>query len=351
MIRQRTSLSFELWPEKDRTLWQRACRTGVFLEPDGPASHWAEATRKQVTKGYAKWLGYLASTDRLEGATLPAARTSKDRLTRFVAWMEAQKLSSVTIASRVTDLAEAIRVMEPDADRTHLASLVSTLRKREVPSRAKHARILHPDQLLKGVIGHLEEIPARDCLNEKIRAGHYRDALAIAFMAARPIRLKNITSIALGQHLVQQDGTWFCRFTAAETKERRPLSFSLPHEVAGYLETYIERYRPLLLKGNKYPELWISIRGTPMSRQAIYWNTCRLSETLFGHRINPHLFRDCTASALATEAPDHVLAAARILGHASLDTTLTYYEQSDMIAAVERFHDILFSLKHSKATT
>jgi integrase/recombinase XerD len=350
MTRQGTSLSFDMWPQDDRTLWQRACRTGVFLEPNGPASHWAEATRKQVAKGYAKWLGYLGSTEQLDGATSPSARISEDRLTGFVAWMQAQKLSSVTIASRVTDLAEAIRVLEPNADRTLLASLVSTLRKREAPSRAKHAWILHPDHLLKEAIAHLEEIPASDCLNEKIRAGHYRDALVIAFLAARPIRLKNLAAITLGSHLMQQDETWFCRFDATETKEKRLLSFSLPHEVACYLEIYIDRYRPLLLKGSEYPDLWISIRGTPMSQQAIYWNTCRLSETLFGHRVNPHLFRDCTASALATDAPDHVLAAARILGHASLDTTLKHYEQSDMIAAVERLHDVLFSLRHSKAT-
>ncbi len=350
MTRQGTSLSFDMWPQDDRTLWQRACRTGVFLEPNGPASHWAEATRKQVAKGYAKWLGYLASTEQLEDSSSPSSRISEDRLTGFVAWMQAQKLSSVTIASRVTDLAEAIRVLDPNADRTLLASLVSTLRKREAPSRAKHAWILHPDHLLKEAIAHLEEIPALKCLNEKIRAGHYRDALVIAFLSARPIRLKNLAAIALGRHLMQQDETWFCRFDAPETKEKRLLSFSLPHEVACYLEIYIDRYRPLLLKGSEYPDLWISIRGTPMSQQAIYWNTCRLSETLFGHRVNPHLFRDCTASALATDAPDHVLAAARILGHASLDTTLKHYEQSDMIAAVERLHDVLFSLRHSKAT-
>ncbi len=350
MTRQGTSLSFDMWPQDDRALWQRACRTGVFLEPNGPASHWAEATRKQVAKGYAKWLGYLASTEQLEDSSSPSSRISEDSLTGFVAWMQAQKLSSVTIASRVTDLAEAIRVLEPNADRTLLASLVSTLRKREAPSRAKHAWILHPDHLLKEAIAHLEEIPALKCLNEKIRAGHYRDALVIAFLPARPIRLKNLAAITLGSHLMQQDETWFCRFDATETKEKCPLSFSLPQNVAGYLETYIERYRPLLLKGSEYSDLWISIRGTPMSQQAIYWNTCRLSETLFGHRVNPHLFRDCTASALATDAPGHVLAAARILGHASLDTTLKHYEQSDMIAAVERLHDVLFSLKHSEAT-
>ena len=346
MTRRPTSLSFDRWPCTDRALWEKACQTNAFLEPDGPAAHWAEATRKQVAKGYAKWLGYLGSTEQLEGSSSPSARISKDRLTGFVAWMEAQALSSVTIASRVTDLAEAIRVLEPNADRSLLASLVSTLRKREVPSRAKHASILHPDHLLKRAIGHLEEIPASDCHNKKIRAGHYRDALAIAFLATRPIRLKNLAAITLGRHLMQRDEIWFCRFEAGETKEKRPLSFSLPHEITGYLEIYLERYRPLLLKGNLYPDLWISIRGRPMSKQAVYWNTCRLSETLFGHRINPHLFRDCTASALATDAPDHVLAAARILGHTSLATTLKHYEQSDMIAAVERLHDVLFALKH-----
>ena len=348
MTKQRTSLSFEFWPEGDRSLWQRACQRGDFLEPDGSAAHWAEATLKQVAKGYAKWLGYLTSIRALNRACRPSARLNEDHLAGFITWMETQGLASVSVASRVTDLMEAIRVMEPNTDRTILASLVSTLRKREAPSRAKHRRILHPDKLLMGAIQYLAEVPTRACQNKSIRASHYRDGLLMAFLAARPIRLKNLTSITLGQHLVQQDGIWFCRFEAGETKEKRSLSFSLPQQVVPHLETYINVYRPLLLRNKDYPELWISLRGTPMSGQAIYWNTCRLSEKLFGQRINPHLFRDCAVSALATEAPAHVLAAARILGHASLNTTLIHYEQSDMIAAMECFHDVLFDLKQDR---
>ncbi len=48
MTRRPTSLSFDRWPCTDRALWEKACQTNAFLEPDGPAAHWAEATRKQV---------------------------------------------------------------------------------------------------------------------------------------------------------------------------------------------------------------------------------------------------------------------------------------------------------------
>ena len=47
-----------------------------------------------------------------------------------------------------------------------------------------------------------------------------------------------------------------------------------------------------------------STRSAPMSEQAIYWNTCQLTDELFGRCINPHLFRDCAASAIANDDPN-----------------------------------------------
>ena len=83
-----------------------------------------------------------------------------------------------------------------------------------------------------------------------------------------------------------------------------------------------------------------------MSEQAIYWNTCRLTEELFGQRINPHLFRDCAASALATDDPEHILAIARILGHSSITTTNRHYNQSHMTAAGDILHGVLADLRN-----
>jgi integrase/recombinase XerD len=129
-------------------------------------------------------------------------------------------------------------------------------------------------------------------------------------------------------------------------KDHRPLDFSFPDRLIPHLETYLEQYRPILLKGNAFPNLWISIRGTPLSEQTIYCSTCSLTEELYGHSINPHLFRDCAASALATDDPEHILAIARILGHSSITTTTRHYNQSQMTAAGEMFHDVLADLKN-----
>ena len=85
-----------------------------------------------------------------------------------------------------------------------------------------------------------------------------------------------------------------------------------------------------------------------MSGQAIYCNTCNLTERVFGVRINPHLLRDCAASALATDDPGHILAAGRLLGHASLDTTNRHYNQSQMISAVDALHEVIEKLRQKE---
>jgi len=55
------------------------------------------------------------------------------------------------------------------------------------------------------------------------------------------------------------------------------------------------------------------------------------------------------ASALATEDPEHILAIARILGHASIDTTMRHYNQSQMVAAADIFHQVMKDLKTENA--
>ena len=82
-----------------------------------------------------------------------------------------------------------------------------------------------------------------------------------------------------------------------------------------------------------------------MSQQSLYWNTCRLSERLFNVRLNPHLMRDCAASAMSSDAPEYILAAARILGHSTLSTTIGHYEQSSMLAAGAHLNDFIGQLQ------
>ncbi len=348
MVKERITLYPTEWPETDQRLWQAANSRGGFLEPDGKAAHWKDKTRKGVVKRYGLWLGYLNKTDQLDPDLSPSERINEKTLSGYVAWLETKGNASTTIASAVRDLVEALRVMEPRADISLLRELNITLHARQEPTRAKHNRIIHPDKILTGSLAYLDKLPDMALPPKTSRAGKYRDGLAIAFLACRPIRLENLTETTLGQHLIQDGGRWYCQYAAHEMKDHLPLDFSLPERLIPYLETYLNIYRPILLKRNNFSDLWISTRGTPMSEQSIYWNTCQLTEELFGQPINPHLFRDCAASALATDDPEHILAIARILGHNSIATTTKHYNQSQMTAAAEMFHDVLADLRNAE---
>ncbi len=320
-------------PLIDLQLLETATRKGDLFEPDGLAANWAPETRRQVIKGYGKFAYYLRAIDALTDDVVPSRRINQTILEGYVDWLGAQDLSSVTIASRVSDLHEAIRVMEPGADLSLLRELVATLRAREVPRRNKHARLVHPQTALDAALANLDRIDEIQLANDKIRACRYRDLLIIAFLAARPIRLKNLAQLAIGRSIEKRVTTYACHFTAEETKERTPLSFALPDLLTPYLDRYIEQFRPLLLDGRASDRLWVAIRRGPMAAQTIYCRVCDLTGELLGRRINPHLFRDIAATAVAVDHPDNVLVSARLLNNTSLKTTDKHYIQSQMIDA------------------
>lgn len=348
----RTSLPFDAWPEGDRNRWQAALRRGAIFEPDGAAAHWAEDTRRQVAKGYGKWLWALQSFGTLAPEADPAKRVTEDHLRRYVAWLEAQGLASVSIASRVTDLMEAIRVLEPEADLSRLRRLVSTLQQRAQPSRNKAVRIKAPGEIWEACTDEMASISADTALLSMEAASRYRDAFALGFLVWSPIRRRNLTALTLGESLRFEAGRWRVAFGPEATKDRSPLAFALPDEedYQAALTHYLQRVRPRLmgtddLKHEALPQmrgpLWISTRGKAMTAHALYYAVTRCSERLLGAPLNPHLLRDCAASAITTERPDYVLAAARILGHSQLSTTLAHYEQASMLEAGARLQEVV----------
>jgi hypothetical protein len=351
---ERTSVDFPKWPVLDQSLWSTALLRGDFLDADGMAATWAPATKIQVQKGYGKWIHFLTLCGALpaEAALAPDLRVSELRLRAYLTLLESQNLASFSIASRISDLREALRVMVPNADLGLLGKLCKTLQSRAAPTRAKHTRIRAPFEVLSACLHHMRATIGSKPNHPLQEAGKFRDGLALAFLALRPVRLKNLASIEIGRHMIWSDQRWTCHFPASETKERRDLRFPLPEDEAftWALSLYLTKYRPLLLQDPSQSlrpsgPLWVSLRKNRQSAQSIYWNTCRLSEAILGVRINPHLNRDCAASALSSDAPDYILAAARILGHSSLTTTIGHYEQSSMLAAGSRLTEFILDLQ------
>ena len=60
-----------------------------------------------------------------------------------------------------------------------------------------------------------------------------------------------------------------------------------------------------------------------------------------GVPISPHLFRDCAATTIAIDDPEHVLTIAPLLGHTTLKTSEKHYNHARSLDASRRFQAVM----------
>jgi integrase/recombinase XerD len=123
------------------------------------------------------------------------------------------------------------------------------------------------------------------------------------------------------------------RFTAPETKTKRPYVASVPSDLTPYIDSWLQVQRPVfqtfgLAKGGADTggnHLWLDRWGRPMSSRAIRRQIERYTEQAFGKPIWPHLFRHCAVTERVDHAPHEIAIAPDLLGHADLETTQRFY--------------------------
>ena len=332
------------WPAGDRLCWEAAIRSGDVLDEAGPAGHWRPATRRLVAKSYGRWLTFLDHSGHLDTSASPGDRATPVAVSDYVASLT-RTCHGQTAAMLVKGLYRALRVMVPERDLTWLRAAARRLRARSTPTRDKTGRIRSSRDLYelgRSLMVEAEENPRIGAVR---RATRYRDGLIIRILAARPLRIANFAAITIGGHLVRTGDHYWIRFTEQETKTHRPLEFPLPNDLTLSMDEYLGRHRSCLLAGRENPHLWITKDGVWMRHGAIYTRIKKLTAKAFGVSVNPHLFRDCAATSLAIEDPDHVLVATQLLGHASLETTNRHYNQARMIDASRQFGRTLADLR------
>jgi integrase len=258
------------------------------------------------------------------------------------------RLAPYSVVMLVGGIKRGLEMMAPAHDWQWMRPLYRNLKRSAAPTREKHTRIVPSHELL--VLG-MRLFDQADQLPTKDRSAIVlaRDGLMIAMLAARPIRLGNFQAIEIGPHLTQNGGLYRIAFGPEETKVGRSIDFHYPDVLTPYIARYSEFYRPLLLKGakNEIRRFWISANGDPMVPGAIYLQFRRRTKEAFGHPIAPHLFRDCAATSIAIEDPEHVRVAAVILGHAILSTTEKHYNQARMLTAARARNSEITKLRRN----
>ena len=145
-------------------------------------------------------------------------------------------------------------------------------------------------------------------------------------------------------------------FAADETKTKLPIETTWPAELVPFLDRYLEQVRPILMAAKVSVDparpprpagaiLWLGQGGTPLTPGGLAEALRRHTRRRFGRYVNAHLFRDCLASTVANEDPDHVHIAQHMLHHSKLSTTEGSYILTDSRLALRRHHDLMAKLK------
>lgn len=339
MKNKRRCLPIEEWPEADRIAWQEATNFGGILDAGGLASHLAEASITDLTLRYGRFLGYLQRTGILDRSGPPAANLTQENLMEFIGHLK-DTVASVTVHGCAAKAVNIARFIAPDRDYEWTRPILRRL-EYEARPKEKRSRVVDSGRLFALGVKLMAEADAyrgRACLRP---ASTYRSGLMIALLAFCPIRLKNFTALCLDKSLIGTDDSWTISTAAEDSKSKRPIEMLLPDELAMHLERFIEYYRPRYPGADDTSALWLSTHGGPLTQGAISRIICQCTRPAFGHCVNPHLFRDCAATTVATRDGSRMGTAVALLAHRHKRTIDKHYNQASMITATQDYQKLL----------
>lgn len=341
--RVRRCTPLDEWPEPDQCAWRAAVAAGDPLDPGGRAANLAPSTRAGMVSSYGRWLNWLRSTGAIDTSVHPASRITPKAVAAYVEEL-GQMNAPQTILCRVRSLACAVNVMWPSTPTDWLWAIVRRTKRKAQPAAGKRDRLVQSGALIDLGRRLMAEAESSSEGSASRRAARYRDGLLIAILAARPLRLRNLAGIEVGQHLVRIGANYVLLFAASETKTKAALEHALPPSLTQLIDRYLAYFRPILVecdgKGRNRASntpagryLWISTEGSAMTAVAIYDRIVKHTAERLGGRINPHAFRHCAASSVALLDPGHLLINKSILGHTTIATSERYYTQAQATEA------------------
>jgi integrase len=340
------SLKYHSWPAADKHLWERLTTPAHLLDDAGAGAAWAAETRRVLVRDYGYWLFFLTKSEPSTLSESPVSRVTRNRVLEYCRAMEG--VSASTMVSRIARLGSMLRG-ETEADQlVWLADIRRRLEKaarRDGPARSKHERLVPTGkivevglELMRGANGG-----RRRCA--RTHARRFRDGLMIALLAARPLRIKNFAGLRCGAHVLVTSSGYLIDVPGSETKTGHPIETFVPDELCPWLDDYLKRHRPALLRNGKTDYLWLNGAGNRYQPGGLSQRIAMLTRRHLGVSLSPHLFRDCAATTIATDAPEHTLIIALLLGHKTFNTTEKHYNHATCLDAARRYRQTVAALR------
>ncbi len=340
---RRIGLTLEEWPEADRSAWQRATSSINVFDEAAVAANWRPSTRKSARYAYARWLRHLRDMDSAALTVPLALRVTPERVREHVAAL-AQRNSDMSISAHLQHFWMALRALAPASDWTWIGKAQYAYSKRARPREKRH-KIIDPRRLLH--LGEALMAEAERTSHRMEGARAYRDGLIIALLIRLPLRRGAMAAIQLGRNLRDVGGRYRLDIDEADTKTGNAVQFDIPDELTHRLHRYLEDFRKRFPRGPTTSALWVSSKGAALTGDAIHQLVTKRTKAAFGFPLNPHIFRDIAATAIARESPEALHVARDLLTHAKLETTDKYYMQAQTADAARSFAAVVAGLRSS----
>ena len=327
------SLKVAEWPKPDNAVWLNACRPAVRLTPGGRAAHLKPVTRDDLARRFGQFLNFLERTNRLQLDTSALLQIQPNIVNEYITELS-NRVSSVTVHGSIHKLRRAAEVLDPALNIDWLREIVLDLKEQARPAPKFH-RLLSSNRIFDAGIKLMMKAGTETTRTKLQRARMARDGLLIAFLAICPIRLKNLASLRIGQHLVRDGNGWTLVLSNNETKSGRDDQRLIPPMLARWIDLFVEKYKPMFPQSGDV--IWPSQYGGGMSYAGIQALVTTTTQKELGKPIGPHLFRHCVPYTIAAIDGSRMGLASSILLHTDPRTTEKYCHLGGSVESSKRF--------------
>jgi integrase len=173
--------------------------------------------------------------------------------------------------------------------------------------------------------------------------------LAIELLLATALRIKNLSGLHLDRNIqysrAAHAGVCHLVIEPAEVKNSQPLEFELNTDTVALLDTFVTKYRPLLVSPSSR---WLfgKRHGSDAVDPVVLARRIKgVIRDRIGATVNVHLFRALTGKLFLDNHPGGYEVVRRVLGHKSMTTTIKAYTGLESVAAGKHFDKTIRDLR------
>lgn len=228
---------------------------------------------------------------------------TQDTVRAFLSSLHALKLSPVSSARCLSALRGWLRFLREE----HIIDEPPTL---DIASARRGTRL--PKTLSRQQVADLLDVPLRPTPEDQ------RNRVMLELLYATGLRVSELVGLELTQVNME---VGYLRVTGKGSKQR---IVPMGEPAQRLLIEYVEAVRPQLLKHRHSRVLFVSRRGTSLTRQA-FWKSLRACAQRAGlsQPVSPHMLRHSFATHLLGGGAD-LRSVQTMLGHADIATTQIY---------------------------